>query len=350
MGHKKVRAEKNCLNCGNIVEDRFCPHCGQENLEIHDSAFHLVIHYIQDMFHYDGKFWHTLKILFRKPGQVAVEYMEGERSHNLDPLRFYVFSSTVFFLLLFYMVSTAKWQVDTNPKFNYRKRIYNLEQEKKFIVGTPDTAYILLLKKNIKEKQDSIRRSEGDATGQGMELDLSLPISQDTTDPGWLEVWLTKRAEERNNQLTEKHEGDDAGIFSDIMGEAFHKLPELLFLSLPFFAFFLKLLYFRSKRHRYVEHFIFSIYFYAYLFVIMSIMLILSYSETSSGNVKIKSVVNYLIGALNVYLFIYLMLAMKRYYSDRWRYLIPRYFILIFFEIITLFILFLGILIWTYLV
>src|SRR6188508_1592278 len=109
MSHNKLRQEKNCLNCGHIVEERFCSHCGQENLEIQDSAFHLIIHYIQDLFHYDGKFWHTLKTLMLKPGQVAVEYMEGKRTRNLKPVQFYVFASTVFFLLLFYMYKGDDW-------------------------------------------------------------------------------------------------------------------------------------------------------------------------------------------------------------------------------------------------
>lgn len=349
MGHKKVRTEKNCLNCGNLVDDRFCPHCGQENLEIHDSALHLVIHYVQDMFHYDGKFWHTLKILFRKPGQVAVEYMEGKRSHNLDPLRFYVFASTVFFLFLFYMVNSDKWNASTEPKDNYRKRIYNLEQERKYLEGSPDTTYIDLVKKDVKEKFDSLRGTQKDST-EGLELDMDIPSLGDSTSNGWLLNWLNKRANEKNKELTEKHEGDANRILADIMSEAFHKLPQLLFLSLPFFAFFLKLLYFRSKRRNYVDHFIFSVYFYAYLFVIMSIILVINYFAIASRNELLLILVSSLNAILTIYIFIYLMLAMKRFYNDRWRYLMPRYFILFFLEVFTMLILLIGILLWAYLV
>ncbi|MEP6647283.1 MAG: DUF3667 domain-containing protein [Saprospiraceae bacterium] len=348
MGHKKVRAEKNCLNCGKLVDDRYCPHCGQENLEIHDSALHLVIHYVQDMFHYDGKFWHTLKILFRKPGQVAVEYMEGKRSHNLDPLRFYVFASTVFFLFLFYMVNLDKLQVASVPKDNYRKRIYNLDQERKYLEGSPDTTYINLVRKDIKEKLDSLRRTKKDST-EGLEIDMSMPSFGDSTENGWLLNWLNKRADKKNKELTEKHEGDANSIVTDIMSEAFHKLPQLLFLSLPFFAFFLKLFYFRSKRRNYVEHFIFSVYFYAYLFVTMSIILAINYCAYVSQNELLLILISSLNAILTIYIFSYLMLAMKRFYKDRWRYLIPRYFILLFLVMVTMIILFIFFLMWTYL-
>src|SRR5687767_15181855 len=140
MSHDKLRHEKNCLNCGQIVEERFCTHCGQENLQIQDSAFHLILHYIQDLFHYNGKIWHTLKNLIVKPGLVPVEYMEGKRMRNLDPVRFYVFSSTVFFLILFFIVNVREWHEPPPSELNYTKRLYNLNQEKKFLKGAPDTA------------------------------------------------------------------------------------------------------------------------------------------------------------------------------------------------------------------
>jgi len=325
MSHKKLREEKNCLNCGQMVEDRYCPHCGQENLQIQDSAFHLIIHYIQDMFHYDGKFWHTLKMLLLKPGQVPLEYMEGKRRRNLEPLRFYVFASTVFFLLLFYFLKVDNWQVATEPKFNYRKRIYNLEQEKKYLGDSPDTAYVDLLKKRVKGSLDSLNKVEGDTTDSGFVFNLSIPESEDTLEGGWLGDWLEKRADERNEELTQKHEGDRTGILSDILNEVIHKLPQILFLSMPFFAFFLKLLYIR-KRRNYVEHFIFSIYFFAYMFVVLGVFIGIQNFHTE--NKILLDIIFYVDSALMLYLFMYLMLAMKRFYRDRWRYLIPRYILL----------------------
>ncbi len=345
MSHKKLREEKNCLNCGQNVEERFCTHCGQENLQIQDSAFHLIIHYIQDMFHYDGKFWHTLKMLILKPGLVAKEYMEGKRSQNLEPLRFYVFASTVFFLLLFYMVSNANWQTNIAPQFNYNKRLYNLDQEKKYLEGSPDTAYVVLLRKNLRVKLDSLNKSGGDSTRGDLVLDLSLPESEDTSSHSWLEKWVDRRAHEKTKELTEKHEGDEARAATDILSEAFHKLPQLLFLSMPFFAFFLKLLYI-SKRRNYVEHLIFSIYFFAYLFVMMTIILILNFRNYSS--LIMQSVANYVIGGLIMYLYIYLLLAMKRFYNDRWMYVVLRYFVLLSLFLILLIVLFLINVVLTY--
>jgi hypothetical protein len=142
-----------------------------------------------------------------------------------------------------------------------------------------------------------------------------------------LEEWLNKRADKRKEELSEKHEGDENGILSDVLSEAFHRLPQLLFLSMPFFAFFLKLLYFR-KRRNYVEHLIFSIYFFAYLFVILSIDLLIIYLPTE--NDIITQIVSYASGGMSLYMFFYLLLAMRRFYGGRWPFLIMRYMVLLF--------------------
>jgi len=308
MNHKKLREEKNCLNCGHIVEERFCTHCGQENLQIQDSAFHLIIHYIQDLFHYDGKFWHTLKNLLVKPGLVALEYMEGRRTRNLEPVRFYVFASTVFFLILFYLVNAENWNVSVGLDENNSQNLNN---------------------PGLHTSIDTLHHVEEDTTINGLELDLSTPITADSMNEGWLDKLLTKRAEEKRKELEEKHEGDETGALKEFINELFHKTPQLLFLSLPFFAFFLKLLYIRSSRRNYVDHFIFSVYHYAYLFIIMSFFLVINYVVNESGKESLQNIFDYLTGGLVVYIFIYLLLAMKRFYNDRWVFLILRYLVLL---------------------
>ncbi|MGV3656323.1 MAG: DUF3667 domain-containing protein [Chitinophagaceae bacterium] len=54
-----------------------------------------------DIFHFDGKFFDTLKYLFFWPGGVAKEYVKGRRNRYLDPIRMYLFTSAVFFLIFF---------------------------------------------------------------------------------------------------------------------------------------------------------------------------------------------------------------------------------------------------------
>ena len=94
-----LRKEKNCLNCGTEVTDRFCSHCGQENLETKESFGHLVGHFFADVTHYDSKFFTTIKDLLFKPGFLTRQYFAGRRTKYLNPLRMYFFISFIFFLV-----------------------------------------------------------------------------------------------------------------------------------------------------------------------------------------------------------------------------------------------------------
>ena len=103
MSHLKERKEKNCLNCQAEVVGRYCHQCGQENLEPKETVWHLVQHFFNDITHFDGKFFATVKYLLRKPGFLSLEYMRGRRMSYLNPIRMYVFTSAIFFIILFSM-------------------------------------------------------------------------------------------------------------------------------------------------------------------------------------------------------------------------------------------------------
>ncbi|HQS55851.1 MAG: hypothetical protein B7Y15_10780, partial [Bacteroidetes bacterium 24-39-8] len=101
MSHQKERQEKNCLNCYSEVHGRFCQVCGQENIETKESFWSLATHFVYDVTHFDGKFFSTLKYLLFRPGFLSQEYLRGRRTAYLHPIRMYVFTSAIFFLILF---------------------------------------------------------------------------------------------------------------------------------------------------------------------------------------------------------------------------------------------------------
>jgi hypothetical protein len=95
MSHKKYRKETDCLNCGAIVENKFCSNCGQENIEVRENFFHLSFHFVSDYFHFDSKFFRSLIPLFAKPGFLTKQYWEGKRVNYIHPLRLYFFAIIV---------------------------------------------------------------------------------------------------------------------------------------------------------------------------------------------------------------------------------------------------------------
>jgi hypothetical protein len=331
MSHNQLRKEKNCLNCGHTVEERYCPHCGQENIELHDSTLHLLLHFIQDIFHYEGRTWHTLRNLIRKPGQVAAEYLEGKRVLNIPPIRLYFFTSTIFFLLLFYLFKPDKLYVHDHPLADLNKRMHYLKEEKKQRMSTSDTLQINQLIVSLQQAIDSTRKVIGDTLDPELVLDLGDSLSNAVNESdslGWFEKLMLKRTEERRKELEEQSPGDNGAPLRELAMEIFHKLPQLIFLSLPFFAFFLKIMYFRSKHRLYVDHFIFSIYQYAYLYSVLTVYFLLSWLSGKVDSDTLQHWIGNIQAGIVLYLFIYLLLAMKRFYAARWRYLLPKYVLL----------------------
>jgi hypothetical protein len=56
-------------------------------------------------------------------------------------------------------------------------------------------------------------------------------------------------------------------MLQDLLEKFTHTFPYLLFFSLPLYAFYLKLLYWRRKQFLYVTHAIFLIYLYIFTFI-----------------------------------------------------------------------------------
>lgn len=328
MKHNRLRKEPNCLNCGHIVPDRYCSHCGQENLELHDSSWHLVVHYVQDLFHYDGRLWHTLRNLVRKPGNAAVEYMEGKRRSNLEPIRFYVFASTVFFILLYFSVGSLSERAtitNNTPPPVEPVSIEDLLRTKEALRGTDDTTHVNALLERLTSQADMSDTLDQDTPGSNLEFNLGVADTSALQYSNAFEKWLFQRLTKKDQELREKYGDNDSKKLIAVLDEIFLALPKLIFLSLPFFALLLKLFYWRSFRKLYVDHFIFSIYIYAFFFTIFSGWLGLQMLITSVGGSWPEGVIGWIYAVLAAYPFVYLLLAMKRFYNDRWPLLIFRF-------------------------
>uniref|UniRef100_UPI00261B14D7 DUF3667 domain-containing protein n=1 Tax=Phenylobacterium sp. TaxID=1871053 RepID=UPI00261B14D7 len=80
-----------CLNCGTALVGPHCHRCGQAG-HIHRTAsalFHDIAH---GVFHFEGRTWHTLPLLFWRPGEVTRRYIRGERVNFVSPMALFLFS------------------------------------------------------------------------------------------------------------------------------------------------------------------------------------------------------------------------------------------------------------------
>ncbi len=91
-----------CLNCMQPLEghENFCSYCGQKNTVKQLSFNNFISNLFSGFFSYDSRFWRTFIPLLIKPGKVSKEYIEGKRIRFVNPFQLYLNISIIFFLLL----------------------------------------------------------------------------------------------------------------------------------------------------------------------------------------------------------------------------------------------------------
>ena len=385
MSHFHQRKEKNCLNCGTEVIGHYCHNCGQENIEPKESVWHLVSHFFEDITHFDGKVFTSLKDLIIKPGFLSKEYVIGRRASYLNPIRMYLFTSAIFFLVFFSLYTLnekslnmgkvhgktteqinkmdsatfAEFSKEVNtgkamskeefkasidkmdaPTFNgLAKKIKtnNLlsKNEIKARVDTMDSAEVRIFTKNasagLPMSRDSFRLqfnnfsiAAGDYRSKA-EYDSLLKAGVKKHD------WFERQLVYKNIELKEKYGSDPKLILVALLNRFMHSLPQILFVLLPLFALILKLVYIRRKQFYYVDHVIFTIHLYIFVFLIMLV---------TFGIGKLKSLLHWdwlsFVTAIFVLgIFFYFYKALRNFYKQRRAKTIVKYLILLLFFLIT---------------
>ena len=79
-----------CLNCEAHLIGSFCAACGQK-ANVHRTLAGFGHDLIHGAFHFDGKIWRTLPMLFWHPGELTRRYVHGERAKFVSPLALFLF-------------------------------------------------------------------------------------------------------------------------------------------------------------------------------------------------------------------------------------------------------------------
>ncbi len=322
MSHQPERTDKDCLNCGAIVQGRFCHICGQENIVTRQSAWALITHFIYDIFHFDGKFFDTLRYLLFRPGRVPAEYVSGKRLTYLDPIRMYLFTSAIFFLIFFSVNRVGDFNtVDWGKVLSKRERAeVAMDLNARLKGGTGDTvirkAMDLLLDST---KIVSMMKAEGgDSTAlipykgdlykiEGDDIEVEVD-EKDMENAGWLK----KKFLERMQEVKKKYGDEPSEGIRALLDSFMHRMPYMLFISLPFFALILKLLYIRKKRFFYSDHIVFTLYHYIFSFILLLFIFFMSKMEAWTD----WGVFGLIIFGLSIWGLIYLYKGMRRFYGD----------------------------------
>lgn len=334
MSHLPQRIERNCLNCGTDVVGKYCHICGQENIEPKETIWHLLVHLFEDLTHFDGKFFTSMRDLILKPGFLSLEYMKGRRVRYLNPIRMYLFTSFIFFLIFFslYKIDGNNLNVGINGNNIDNMDSVQLKQfSKKYNNETP------LTKKEIKE------RILDTASIQLLSREYRSMVEYDSSvKAGKKYNWFEKQLVYKNIELNKKYKNNPRSLISNLFSKLQHLIPQMLFVLLPMFALFLKLLYIRRKSFYYTDHAIFTIHFYIFVFIDMLLIFGISKLEVITGFKWLQ----YLNISLILILFFYLYKAMRNFYEQSRLKIILKYLLLLFsffFAVLLLFVIFIFI-------
>lgn len=88
------------MDCSTTLNGSYCYVCGQREQRRVASLHSLVGEYVSGVLDWDSRVWRTLWPLFVKPGYLTKMYMEGKRERHSPPIRLYLISSIIFFLLI----------------------------------------------------------------------------------------------------------------------------------------------------------------------------------------------------------------------------------------------------------
>jgi hypothetical protein len=350
VSHTPERKERDCLNCGTIVQGRYCQNCGQENIIPKETFWSLVIHFFYDITHFDSKFFDTLKYLLFRPGFLSKEYLRGRRNSYLNPVRMYVFTSALFFLIFFaFKDPTESFQLSSDKALTKTERDSQIVNVQRQLEAKPQSKELLQKMEILKDTSRPVKESDllkfnDDFVFFNLTNNKERTIeSYDSVQKillkekrdGWFKRTLTKKQIGINNKFKE----NPSGTGKEMSEVLLHKLPYLFFVSLPFFALILKLLYMRRKQFYYADHAIFSIHHYIFSFL----LLLFIFTFDAFRNVTHWGVFNFLIGVLLIVWPVYLLLEMKRFYMQGWFKTLVKFFVLNllgYFVIVILFLLF----------
>lgn len=326
MSHIPERKEKDCLNCGTIVQGRYCQNCGQENVVPHETFWHMAKHFLYDITHFDSNFFGTIHHLLFKPGFLSKEYVKGRRASYLHPIKLYVFTSAIFFLLFFgFFMPKEKIRTNLNEPLNKEARIATIAElqelmkkdttNKKYTVllsRLKDTSVVVTNKEVLDAETDNFRiinftdRSYKSAEDYDS-VQASLPQSE---RDGWFLRRLVKKEIDINNKYRENP--DEA--FKKLTESVLHRLPYMLFVSLPLFALILKLVYIRRKQFYFADHGVFTIHLYVFTFLSLVVIFLFDKLEKMTG----WDIWGSLVFIILLVMFFYLFKAMRNFYKQNW--------------------------------
>jgi len=324
LSAKKLAGSDQCLNCGTVLKGPFCYFCGQPDRNFMRFFPVLLRDLMEDLLDLDSRFMRTIKPLLFKPGRLTRDYMEGRRFRYAPPMRLYIFSSIVFFLLAA-LLSTDSITFSKTTDENGNVQVTAIS-------GTEQQKVQDALKSLPPDVREQVDLDKVLAEVEGQQADQEIfnmediqfndePWNRETNpvDIKWLPAWLNDRINDEIEGSPHKAEqiNENPNLIID---KVFDILPATMFVLLPVVALIFKFWYLFAKRY-YIEHLIFSLHNHAFLFVSLTLILLANVSETlfnHYGYTAAATAAFWVIVVISSWIPVYMLISLRVVYKQNW--------------------------------
>jgi len=341
-----------CDNCHRELLGEHCYACGQPTKGLVREFSTILGDLADTVFNIDSRILRTIWPLFARPGALTIEYFSGHRVRYVSPVRLFVFTSLVAFLL-------AQWSLDinvgdkgagvrvgdtnvtSNDDIANAKTVAEVEKVRDAAIAELDKAIkesgnvpgvavgMEVAKEKIEKKAAKrIKQLQGgpvddnnwdDDAGDFQFNDKPWDAKTNPVDVPWLPPFIDAGV----NKLIGRASGNIKRGAKDpeLLKNAFlSAVPQTLFVLLPLFALLLKPTYV-FKRRLYMEHLIVALHSHAFLCLSLALLSVLTllgdwFAPGDSG--FFARLLHWLEVGLGWWMPIYLLIMQKRVYRQGW--------------------------------
>ncbi len=321
---KKLAGSVNCLNCGTELKGPFCYFCGQPDRNFLRFFPVLLRDLVEDLLDLDSRFMRTMKPLLFKPGRLTRDYMEGRRFRYAPPMRLYIFSSIVFFLLAA-LISSDAISVDARQEANAVVQPADVPPADKQKVEDALAKLPADVRKELDAEGIIVAANEQDNDKFGISPDdiqfNEKPWNRETNPVAipWLPGWLNDRINDEIENSPQKAEQINANP-NLLIDKVFDILPVTMFILLPMVALIFKFWYLFAKRY-YIEHLIFALHNHAFLFVSLTLILLAEIARslfTANGHPEYANAMSWVMIVIGAWVPLYLLISLRVAYKQSW--------------------------------
>jgi hypothetical protein len=275
--------------------------------------------------HFFKRLLHTTGLLLSKPGYLSAAYKKGNNAAYLSPLLLYLFITGLFFAIFItgFRNQTISFGKPDGKNFVKKSTLKLLKEGYKNAKTREDSATI---EKTIRSFEDSAGNEAVDMDDDNPALGLfdsfdtayktlaAYDSAQQLLPAEKRDGWYEKQEKRGQIAFNERYRNNSRQFWLDITNKFIHYFPYLIFMLLPLYALFFKLVYIRRRQFFFSDHCVFLEHNYTFLFILMLFYLgVLALRQyTTEERLIFTAMVILIVGC------IYALRAMKKFYEQTW--------------------------------